>query len=229
MGCCESTTFVTCTGSRMAEKLANIVHHGDFWHTSSFIVWLPEFIFLWHFYVWIICCLCRSYFIALVYYFHLSWEAFQFCFNRYSSLENHVPELIVGSTNQQPLLETPGEVLFKFNSRSMKSYPAFQFYLSKQAFPEVYLSWSWFNFFLPLQLTDISNFAFSFHFRFLNLENYCLLRFRTTSISTWATTNLALLFLDMTPQIWISFLFSPINRFCCHPQNDIRVWNANGL
>ncbi|CAA6656479.1 unnamed protein product [Spirodela intermedia] len=29
---------------------------------------------------------------------------------RFSSLENHFPELIVGSTNQQPLLETPGEV-----------------------------------------------------------------------------------------------------------------------
>lgn len=29
---------------------------------------------------------------------------------RYASLENHVTGQIVGSTDQQPLLETPGEV-----------------------------------------------------------------------------------------------------------------------
>ncbi|KAK9127650.1 hypothetical protein Syun_016447 [Stephania yunnanensis] len=29
---------------------------------------------------------------------------------RYSSLQNHVPEFVIGSTNMQPLLETPGEV-----------------------------------------------------------------------------------------------------------------------
>ncbi|KAG5228792.1 (S)-ureidoglycine aminohydrolase [Salix suchowensis] len=33
-----------------------------------------------------------------------------YCPNLYDSLENHVTEQIVGSTDQQPLLETPGEV-----------------------------------------------------------------------------------------------------------------------
>lgn len=33
---------------------------------------------------------------------------------RHASLENHVTEQIVGSTDQQPLLETPGEVSVAF-------------------------------------------------------------------------------------------------------------------
>jgi hypothetical protein len=36
------------------------------------------------------------------------------CPVRYSPLENHFTKQIVGSTDQQPLLETPGEVPFNF-------------------------------------------------------------------------------------------------------------------
>lgn len=54
------------------------------------------------------------------------------CPVRYSPLENHVTEQIVGSTDQQPLLETPGEVPFHYFSLIAVRY--FDFMTHKYVF-----------------------------------------------------------------------------------------------